>query len=210
MGDQTDTKQSQADERAEHWRRLMPPSNEIPVLLPWSGTLGRSEDIAVALVGAHLHSSGVLLYITARGRGAAVLGLHGAASGRFDANGDVLCLGVEMADGTAAANIDRAADAGSSNYPTLMRGGGGGGPSSVDVTYFLSPVPPPGPVCMVCAWPSRDIPETRSEFDGTHLTELLAQVTELWPPEPAGQLPDHPQPTLPPGGWFETYVTGSG
>lgn len=73
MGDEADTEQSQADERAEQWRRLMPPSNEIPVLLPWAGTLGRSENVAVALVGAHLYSFGVLLYITARGRGAAVL-----------------------------------------------------------------------------------------------------------------------------------------
>ncbi|MFZ0387547.1 MAG: hypothetical protein WAL22_17930 [Solirubrobacteraceae bacterium] len=80
---------------------------------------------------------------------------------------ELLRIGVQFADGRTATNIsghDRPVGG-----PTMrpLRGGGhgGGGASRFHQAYWISPLPPPGPVELVCEWPAVEIPVARQEID---------------------------------------------
>jgi hypothetical protein len=47
----------------------------------------------------------------------------------------------------------------------LHQGGGGGGSGAFEWHDWLWPLPPPGPLVFVCAWPALALPETRTELD---------------------------------------------
>lgn len=79
----------------------------------------------------------------------------------------LLRIGVQFADGRAATNIgghDRPVG-GPVMWP--LRGGGRGGreESRFQQGYWVSPLPPPGPVGAVCEWPAVEIPVARQEID---------------------------------------------
>lgn len=204
MGDDKDDLR----DRARRQRGVLTPANEVPVWLPWSAVLARTENVAVLLVGARLYTTGIQLDLSVRGRGNALLDLHAAALGRPNVNGDVLCLGVQGADGFAATNVRARSVSGRAGTPSLTSSGGGGSHGTVATSYLLHPVPPSGPVTMWCAWPVQGIEETATEFDGSALGELLEQVEVLWPEdEPTSWPPTPPMPNVPLGGWFEAHVS---
>jgi hypothetical protein len=94
--------------------------------------------------------------------------------------------------------------------PSLSSGGGGGSHGVVSTSYLLHPVPAPGPVALWLAWPARGIDETRVEFDGSGLAQLVTQVEVLWPAETSPIWPPAPpKPKLPGGGRFETYLAST-
>jgi hypothetical protein len=201
MGDKAD----EPRERVQRLRALMGPANEVPVTLPWSAVLARTADLAVLLVGARLYTTGIQLDVSIRGRGDAVLDLHPGAIGRPDAKGDVLCIGVAGANGFAATNVRGGRP--SDNEPTLTPGGGASTYGMVSVPYMLHPLPPVGPVTVVCAWPVHGLDETRVEFDGSSLLEMVEQVEILWPEDDdAAWPPSPPKPKLPAGGWFAEHA----
>lgn len=172
------------------WRhRMNPPVNEIPVPLAWTAVVGRSADVAVAVVGARAYSNGVVLDLSVRLRTRPDdphdLFDTGLFSSVFREPGpDSLLLTVEFADGRRSAGPagpptpdDLPADS-----PLLFQGGGGGSDLIVDTTYFLTPLPPAGPVTVHCAWPAAGIAATRTEFDGSVLADAQRRVETLWPP----------------------------
>ena len=55
--------------------------------------------------------------------------------------------------------------------PLLWPGGGGGGGDRWDQSYWLWPLPPPGPVAFVVEWPSEGIELTRHELDAAPILE---------------------------------------
>lgn len=56
-------------EQIANWtRRTNPPENEVPGAVPWSALLGRSTNVAVALVGARAYSTGIRLEVAVRAR----------------------------------------------------------------------------------------------------------------------------------------------
>jgi hypothetical protein len=188
--------------------RATTPVNEVPVLLPWSGVLARAEEVAVLLTAAHLYTNGIEFELSVRGRGKAAYDLHAPAGGCPDANGHMLCFGVEGADGLAVANVPKDRASGSPHEGPCLTGGGGGGRSgNATVIYLLHPVPAPGPLTIWCAWQSRGIEETSVVFDGAMLVELVEQVEVLWPADATLRPPPRPKPELPAGGWFEAYAT---
>ena len=193
--------------REQHLRRAMTPANEVPVLLPWSGVLARAEEVAVLLTAAHLYSNGIQFDLSVRGRGLSAYDLHAPAGGHPDANGHMLCFGVEGADGQAAANVPKDGASGRPDEgPSLTGGGGGGRYDDAAVAYLLHPVPASGPLTIWCAWQSRGIEETSVVFDGEMLGELVEQVEVLWPADATHRRPPRPKPNLPAGGWFEAYA----
>jgi hypothetical protein len=119
---------------------------------------------------------------------------------------DELLVGVEFADGRVAATdggppglADRGAE------PSLQAGTGSADDHGADLAFFLSPVPPPGPLAVYCMWPGRGVPETRTEFDATSLVTAREAVEVLWEPEsPSVPPPPSPAPPrdLPPDSWF--------
>ncbi len=86
----------------DRYRRMSPPDNEVPVALPQNVLLARTDDVAVALLGLQVSSTGVSFHLTVRARAAALRRAdrrltelvwdHGPRRGRF-------LLGVEFSDG---------------------------------------------------------------------------------------------------------------
>jgi hypothetical protein len=115
--------------RERYLRRAITPVNEVPVLLPWSGVLARAEEVAVLLTAAHLYTNGIQFDLSVRGRGQGAYDLHAPAGGHPDANGHMLCFGVEGADGQAVANVPKDGVSGRPDEGPSLTGGGGGGSS---------------------------------------------------------------------------------
>jgi hypothetical protein len=79
----------------------------------------------------------------------------------------LLRIGIQYADGRAATNIaghDRPLE-GPVMSPLSGGGGGSGGESHFHQGYWISPLPPPGPVAVVCEWPALEVPLQRREVD---------------------------------------------
>jgi hypothetical protein len=190
---------------AEFFRRMSAPDNEIPELLPVNSLLARGADVALALVGVHVYTTGLTFGLCMR--------VHPDAATRRGAQAvwphhhmwhDDLLVGVELADG-------RRATAGGLGRPrlpgpdvVLHQAGGGGGDTRYDQSYWLHPLPPEGPLRVVVRCDQLGIPETVTELDGTAIRRAAERVVELWPwapprhdePEPP------PPPDVPPGSWF--------
>jgi hypothetical protein len=84
----------------------------------------------------------------------------------------------------------------------LVQQGGGGGEQSVDQTYWVSPLPPEGPVTFVLAWPAFGIPESRTVLDSAAIRAAADRSQLLWPPQPAIEPPEPPSPPRPSSRWF--------
>lgn len=197
-------------------RRMSVPDNELPASVPFTAVLGRTDEVAVALVGSHVYSTGftvdlvVRLRTTPRGsmhhRLFEIIGGHGADSAQ-----ERLMLGVEYADGRTATNLNGFVGPGdgaaSGDELVLSPGGGGGGGRSYDQSYWCSPVPPPGELTFVCAWPAFDIAETRAVVDATAIADAAQRAVLLWPPTPEeSDVEDPPAPPNVPEGWFSRAV----
>ena len=207
-------------EDVEAWsRRRSVPENEAPAGLDFSVVLGRSDDTAICVTGFRVYSTGLAFTLSVRLRReldhARVRDFydllshgHGPAGGR-DA-GDRLLLGLEYADGRTATNLnpDRGPRVGAGDaesfIPTLVTGGGGGGGRSYDQDWWLTPLPPAGPLRFICRWPGFGIAESQTVLDGTKITEALARVQTLWPWQPTEPEPDFEsvEPEVPADGWF--------
>jgi hypothetical protein len=80
---------------------------------------------------------------------------------------ELLRIGVKFADGRTATNIGGHDRPMGGPVMDALRGGGrrGGGESRFHQEYWISPLPPPGPVNFVCEWPAVEIPVARQEID---------------------------------------------
>jgi hypothetical protein len=199
-----------AEARIAAVRRRQKPVNEIPVSVPLDLLLGRTDDIAVAITGARVYANGVECTLALRARSARRHGrqFHEMAGTMTRADQpDRLLLGFEYADGRTVTSLGDwsaylAADA-FDDTPTLTWGGGGASGCVADYQFFLAPIPPPGDLVVMCAWPAFELPESRAVVDATPITEMARRPTVLWPEPsepPAGV--DMAPPDLPAGSWF--------
>jgi hypothetical protein len=91
-----------------------------------------------------------------------------------------------------------------SGESVFTQGSGSGNELSVDQEWWLSPLPPDGPIAVVVRCARLGLEETRTEFDGSLIRRAAADVVELWPwtpPEPVRAEPP-PPPDVPAGSWF--------
>jgi hypothetical protein len=205
----------------EVWnRRMSAPENEAPAGLPFSAVLGRTDETAVCVTGFRVYSTGLAFTLSVRLRSEPrnrfrhriheLLSGHGP--GDPDGNLDErLLLGVEYADGRTATNLTSdwpprfEQGAVEPDEPLLRMGGGGGGGRTYDHDFWLSPLPPAGPLTFVCRWPSFGITESQTELDATQVVAARERVQTLWPWEPAADYelePEPVEPQLPSDGWF--------
>lgn len=57
---------------------------------------------------------------------------------------------------------------------------GGAGLLSREWTYWVSPLPPPGPLALVCEWPAFGISESKTEIDAQPILDAASQSIVLW------------------------------
>lgn len=93
-------------------------------------------------------------------------------------------LGVGFADGrrTEGRPPLPAAQGDAGDGPVLVPGGGGGGGGSYRQSYWLWPLPPPGPLRFVVLWEDAGIPETSVEVDAQVFLDAAEQAETLWEP----------------------------
>jgi hypothetical protein len=102
---------------------------------------------------------------------------------------DFLRLGVRYADGRVATNVDPRPLPSPDVRPAepimfLVMVGGGGPMRRVELRYWICPLPPPGPLTVVCEWPAQAIPETHTQIDAQTVRDAAGRSIELWPEEP--------------------------
>ncbi len=203
-------------EELQRWQqRLSPPQNEAPVAIPINAVLGRGPDAAILFMSAHVYSSGTEFTLNIRVRPRARrIPLHELIGG-FHRRSDPesvdrrLLLGVEYSDGRRAATFVMHGPPilGQDDGPdsiSLTLGSSSGSEDVYDLSLWLCPLPPPGPVTLVCLWPEFDITETKVTLDGATIAAAGSAAVELWPQASAEDQfpPDPPLPPLPNTGWF--------
>lgn len=91
---------------------------------------------------------------------------------------------MQFADGSIVTNLSRRPfpePDGEPTGPLLVESGGGGGGRRYDFSYWIWPLPPPGPVTFVCQWPAYGIEESRAQIDARRLLDAAERSVELWP-----------------------------
>lgn len=202
----------QADPAALQGRQR--PENEVPVTVALDAVLLEGPDAAVLLGNVQAFSTGIAFWVTAMTRrpDPADPGALSAALHRHGGGAAGFLLGVEYADGRWASTAGgQDAFFGGEPAPpdavTLWPGGGGGGSRYADAAFHLSPLPPPGVLRFIAAWPSLDLPETTTEIPADPLLDAARRARRLWDWEP--EPPWTPQPPqVPPGGWFGAHTRG--
>jgi hypothetical protein len=162
-----------------------PPDNVVGAGVPLRLVLARTEDVAVAIVGATAFPTGVLFDLAVRLREPREhpdffhpFLLH-ARGGDVD---ELFRFGIQLADGSKATFEDHPPfDEQERSEPALVPRGGGGGGRSWDWDVWLWPLPPPGPLAFVVQWPAQQIPETRHEIDAAPIREAAERAELLWP-----------------------------
>lgn len=178
-----------------------PDWDTLPGLCPLSVLLGRSATTAVLVEGARVYPVGVVLrlvvHLRERGREArrrVMIELdvtHGRGQLNLELPVGGLRWGVEFADGQRVTTVDHYSPwnerpgewdpAWVPDRPVLQ---GLGRPTTWAGAWsrevWLWPLPPRGPLRLVCAWPDRGIAETSTTVDAEPLHQAAAQATPLW------------------------------
>jgi len=152
------------------------PSGTLPGVVAVERILAQTDDVAVCVTRVAGHPTQHY-----RGR-------RGAADGIPP---EVLRIGVQFSDGSKATNTggfrhDRHPPAGPVMHP---RGGGGGG-GRWSHTLWVWPLPPPGPLTLVCEWPAMGIAVTRSELDAKPILDAAARAQVIFSDDHLPEPPD--------------------
>ncbi len=184
-------------------RRTRAPENELPVALPQNVLLARTDDAVVALLGMQAYSTGLAFDLNVRVRPGSLPGteLHDVLW-RPSPGAPPLLLGLELADGT---RVDNVGEPRWDSDVVFTQGSGSGSEYSVDHSWWLSPLPPAGPLTVVVRCPDLGLPESATVLDGAAIRAAADRVVALWPWEPPRRRgPDRlpPPPEIPDDSWF--------
>jgi hypothetical protein len=169
------------------------PETEVPRVVELATVMARSEKAAVALGQVRVYSSGFEFDFFAVLRRAElrshpfwpITEVHGDDI----VGSDILRIGLQFADGVVLTNVDRHVGGvdldNQPRGPMLMSGGSHAGQRRQDATFWVWPLPPPGPLTFVVEWPARQIPESRHEIDANLILDAATRVVDLWPDEPS-------------------------
>ena len=171
-------------EREPHFRAppwMGPADDVIPATVPLDVVLARTDEAFVALGGIRAYDEGFALEVRTLVRdGDEHDPFHFGAGARRDP--DVLRLGIQFADGRrAVANADLLRPSEVGGDVVFSGQGGGGGGAAWQREFWIWPLPPPGPVTFVCAWPRFGIEESRTEVDGGLIADAARRALVVWP-----------------------------
>jgi hypothetical protein len=205
-------------EQVQRWaRRVAAPENEFPAPVGVAAALAQTGDVAVGLTQVEAFSTGFRFTLSVRLRqprpDLAPGGLFMLVSSSHSYPGvhlpleNRLLLGLEYADGRRTSNLTdpRMGGPGSDldeERLLLVPQGGGGSDTHLDQAFWVSPLPPRGPVTVVLTWPVMGLAESRTVIDGDAVTAAASGSLVLWPDQPPQDPPPQPPPPRPTGGWF--------
>ncbi len=202
------------DEMIRAWHeRMGPPENEFPAGAALTVLLGRTDDVAVGITQVDVFTTGFRFTLAVRLRRPlpelAHGGLHMLVSGGFRHGVEIplerlLLFGIEYANGDRASTLrDPHVGPGDTDRRLVLRqGGGGGGDRTTDHTFWVSPLPPEGPVTFVMAWPAFGVTESRTVVDSAPIRAAAGQALTLWPPQPMPEPEPPADLPRPATGWF--------
>lgn len=164
-----------------------PLGEELPTPVGMRLMLARTEQVAVAVIGLWAFTVGFEFVVGVGMRDE----IPGQSVASFLAevddeplDDDEFCrLGIQFSTGEKAANTElRAAREGKSGMrgPIMRVRAGGGGLVSREWRYWVSPLPPPGPLAFVIEWPYFGISESRTETDAQPILDAASKSIVLW------------------------------
>ena len=171
-----------------------PCPNVVPGMAPVAVMLARTEETVVAVTGIRAYPAGFgftlhLRLRDTRHRQGREWPFHELGPHRGPPwPEEVLRLTVQFPDGRSVSILDApTGDPPDPDQPMLSSGPGTGGGVdgwSFDMEYRVRPLPPPGPLAFICAWPGRGIPTSRTEVDGGAIGAAAHAAATLWPNDP--------------------------
>ncbi len=172
------------DHRQPEW--IGPPDNVLGVAVPLELLLARTAEVAVGVTCALAYPNGISFSLSVRRRTARrphagpdpFFDHHSHRGGELPA--DVFRFGFELADGSKVTNVVGFPAFDQTPERVLIQRGGSGGERTWDVEYWLWPLPPSGPLTVVCEWPSEGIELTRVEIDVAPLLDAASRSEALW------------------------------
>lgn len=162
------------------------PDNELPGSVAVDAVLASNEDLVIFIGGLSVYRHGMDLNVEVRARpGRSVAHPEGllAEVGSHGAGWDPLLLGVEFSDGRSCGNLEMSQAAVrdvSNEQPRLLFESASGDDRSASTSWFLSPLPPPGDLRIVCSWPSHGVPETTTTLPTEPILRAAARAREFW------------------------------
>lgn len=179
-------------EEAEGPIWFQPPRGVLPCAVPLAEIIARNETVAIGIAGALAYNTGFELQF--------IVALAGKAAGWLDPfdyhhrldpdegelSPELLRLGIEYADGRKAMNTNPRwpeldEDDADESSPTMVEHGGGGDEREWRQFFWCWPLPPAGPLQLVCEWPSMEIPLTRHEIDAQPILDAAARTQVVFP-----------------------------
>jgi hypothetical protein len=171
------------------------PQGEFPVVLPDRYLLAQNDRAAIAVTRLSVYSTGfdISLHavLHAQDRGGRVFGrgsMHPVQPGEPHPK-EFLRFGVIFADGSAVTNLTGGLGLRPPGQPergpVLLQNHARHDWRTYTASFWAWPLPPSGPVTLVCEWPAVHIGESRIDIDAQLITNAAAQATPIWP--------DHPQ-----------------
>jgi len=189
-------------------QRYNAPENEVPAVHPVSAVLARTDTSALSLTGLRVFSTGITFTLELRCRPEALPGgetdLHSLLwGGRRGA--PQLLVGLELADGRRVSNLPgHDPFGGDADAIVFHQGSGSGSQLSLEQEWWLSPLPPAGPLRIVVRCDLLGLPEATLELDGAAIQAAAEGVVVLWPWVSPSAL-EHSEPVapdLPADSWF--------
>jgi hypothetical protein len=180
-----------------------PCPNVVPGMAPVAAILARTEETVVAVTGIRAYPAGFGFTLDLRLRGSVprAMRMHWplpdvvSDSMRVLPAEAILRLTIEFADGRSVSTADpQTAGPGEPDPDRPVLSNGPGTSWGADewyrdawclaLEYRVRPLPPPGPLALVCAWPGRGIPNSRVEVNGAAIRQAADAAVTLWPDDP--------------------------
>jgi hypothetical protein len=171
-----------------------PPEGVLPGIVAMELVLARNARAVVFVGHLEAYPTGLALQVrvlmaddesldpSPRGLGPPPRSMRQPGEPRQDRFDEMLRFGVELSDGSKAANVGgwTPREEGEPDGPVLLAQGGSGGRSRWDKRFWLWPLPPPGPVSFVCEWPSADLALSRSDIDARLVIDAAARALTVF------------------------------
>ena len=179
-------------EEAEGPVWFQPPKGVLPCAVPLADVIARNDEVAIGIAGALAYTTGFELQFIVLLTGKAARDLdpfdyrfRGSQS-EGEISPEMLRLGMEYADGRKSMNTNPRwarfdEDVVDESKPTMIEHGGAGGEREWRQSFWRWPLPSPGPLQLVCEWPSMGIPLTRYEIDAQLVLDAAERAQEIFP-----------------------------